>query len=315
MKRMPLFLFVLMLVFTAVGCGRSGKADEGFKIAYISKESRSSFHAILNGTATKGLDQLKADGKIADWRFYDGLEDPLVQNDLLENAINDGADLVILLPAEEDGSAPIVAKCAELNIPCIVVNSKTSNTDQLSTAYITSNDVEAGEMMAKFVQEQFPNGGAYAHIQGVLGNSAQVQRSQGIHNIIDTDSKWAMLDEQSANWDPARGVQYAEDWLNLYGTRLDTIICEDDDTSAAVQNAMNAAGRTDIVCIGVNGNATACTMISNNTMLATIYQDGAGQINGALKIAEAIATGQSYTGGTIIIPYVLITKANVAQYL
>lgn len=323
MKKVLAVLLALVFVFSLAACGGGGDTpggDDGgdssdFMIAYIAKESRSSFHAILNGKAEEILDGMVAEGSIGSWRFYDGLEDPLVQVDLLENALNDGADLVILLPAEEEGSAPIVAKCAEQNIPCIVINSKTSNTDELATAYVTSDDTEAGEMMAEFVRSQYPDGGNYCHIQGVLGNSAQQQRGQGIHNIMDADENWTILDEQAANWDPSKGVQFAEDWLNLHGDDINAIICDDDDTSSAVQNAVNAAGREDIICIGVNGGATACTMIKAGTMLCTVYQDGEGQMSKGLEIAKAIATGQDYTGGTVIVPYAYIDASNVDNYL
>ena len=289
--------------------------DDPFIIAYIAKESKSSFHAILNGCAGPILDGMVTDGTISQWLFLDGQEDPLIQTSLMEDAINMGANLVILLPAEEDGSAPVVSRCAEEGIPCIVVNSKTSNTDELATAYITSNDVQAGEMMAKFVQEQFPDGGGYCHIQGVLGNSAQVQRGEGTHNIMDADSNWTMLAEQAGNWDPSKGVQFAEDWLNMYGDQINAIICDDDDTSAAVQVAMNAAGREDIVCIGVNGGATACALIDAGAMKGTVYQDGVGQMTKALEIAQNIASGTAYDTGTVIIDYAYITKDNVADYI
>jgi ABC-type sugar transport system, periplasmic component len=316
MKKVLIVLLSLLFVFSLAACGK-GDDTEGndFMIAYIAKESRSSFHAILNSKAEEILDGMVSDGSIGSWRFYDGLEDPLVQVDLLENAINDGADLVVLLPAEEEGSAPVVSKCSELDIPCIVINSKTSNTDELATAYVTSNDVEAGEMMAEFVRSQFPEGGKYCHVQGVIGNSAQVQRGEGVHNIMDADENWTILDEQSGNWDPSKGVQFAEDWLNLFGDEINAIICDDDDTSSAIQNAVNAAGRTDIICIGVNGGATACTMIQAGTMLCTVYQDGAGQMIKGLEIAKAIATGADYTGGTVIVPYAYIDKSNVDQYI
>lgn len=58
-------------------------------------------------------------------------------------------------------------------------------------------------------------------------------------------------------------------------------------TMAAVQTAMNSKGRTDVVCIGVNGEAAAMDMIQKGEMQATIYQDGAGQVGKAIVLYNA----------------------------
>jgi inositol transport system substrate-binding protein len=288
--------------------------DGKIVVGYLAKNTVDAFHSILNNTAKKHLDALVDDGTIDDWKMLDGLSDPIVQSNLLEDAINMGADAIILLPAEATGSAPILERCKEENIPCIVVNSKTDNTDELASAFVGSNDVQAGEMMAEFVKSIYPDGGAYAHIQGVIGNSAQIERSMGISNILDGDPDWELLDRQSGEWQAEKGVRFAEDWLTRFGDKLNSIICEDDGTSAAVQNAVNSQGREDIVCIGVNGEAMALDMIQKGEMLATIYQDGAGQAAKGVELTAEIIKGNQVEKVNMI-DFVLITKDNVADYI
>lgn len=306
----------------ASGAGGSASASDGgnaggdsdFFVAYLAKNTVDNFHATLNQTAQTLLDGYVADGTIGKWQLFDGLSDPITQNNLLEDAINMGADAVILLPAEAAGSAPILERCAEENIPCIVINSKTDNTDELATAFVGSNDVQAGEMMAEYVMSQFPDGGSFCHVQGVIGNSAQIERSEGIANIMGAAENWTMLDEQTGEWQAERAVRFAEDWLARFGDDLNAIICEDDGSSAAVQAAMNAAGREDIVCIGVNGEAAALAMIEAGEMLATIYQDGVGQVTAGVNLAiDALLGGE--VPATTMIDFVLITADNVGDYI
>lgn len=291
-------------------------AKKDIIVGYIAKNTVDAFHAVVNKAATEKLDALKADGTIKDWHLLDGLTDPVTQVNLLQDAINMGCNAIIVLPAEAAGSAPIVEQCAAANIPCFVVNSKTDNTDELATAYIGSDDVQAGEMMAKFVQENVPAGGGYGHLQGIIGNSAQIQRGEGLHNILDTDTKWALLDgcEQTAEWQAEKAVKFAEDWLTKYGTKLNAIICDNDDMSSAVQTAMNAAGRKDIVCIGVDGNAGPLQMVKSGEMLATIKQDGAGQVTKAIDLMVDFFAGKEVAKSTMI-DFVLVTKDNVDSFL
>ncbi len=285
-------------------------------VGYIAKNTVDAFHATINNAAKEKLDGLKKDGTIKDWKLLDGLTDPVTQCNLLEDAINMGCNLIIVLPAEAAGCSPIVERCKEEGIPCVVVNSKTENTDELATAFVGSDDVEAGEIMAKFVQEQLPKGGGYGHLQGIIGNSAQINRGTGLHNILDADANWKLLDgaEQTAEWQAEKAVKFAEDWLAKYGDGLNAIICDNDDMSSAVQSAMNAAGRSDIVCIGVDGNEGPMTMVKNGELLATVYQDGASQVEKGIDVGIQAAQGQTVQY-EYMIPFVLVTKDNVDQYL
>ncbi len=300
----------------STGTGDAAEDDDDFVIGYIAKNTVDAFHATINNAATEKLDGLVADGTISDWNLYDGLTDPVTQTNLFEDAVNMGVDLIILLPAESAGSAPILERAAEENIPVVVVNSKTDNTDELAAAYIGSDDVQAGEMMAEFIMEQIPEGGGYGHIQGIIGNSAQIQRGEGIHNILDAADNWTLLDgaEQTAEWQAEKAVKFAEDWLTKYGDGLNAIICDNDDMSSAVQTAMNAAGRNDIISIGVDGNAGPMTMVKNGELLATIYQDGAGQVTTGIDVAIKILKGEEVPKETMI-DFVLITQENVDEYL
>ena len=260
-------------------------------VAYIANNTVDAFHATLNGAAAEALDALVADGTIASWQLYDGLTDPITQVNLIEDAINNGANFVILLPAESEGSAPVVSRCAEAGIPIVVVNSKTNNTDELATAFVGSDDVQAGEMMAEFVQSVLPDGGSYAHMMGIVGNSAQIDRGQGIANIMDADDSWTAIGDYAAEWSADKAVGFASDIITEYGDAVNAIICDNDDMSSAVQNYVNSIGREDIVCIGVDGNAGPLGMVAAGTLRSTVLQDGAAQVTTAIALIPEIIAG------------------------
>ncbi len=283
-------------------------------VAYIAKNTVDAFHATLNSAAEKALDALKADGTIAGWQLYDGLTDPNTQVNLIEDAINGGANFVILLPAESEGSAPVVKRCADAGIPIVVVNSMTNNTEELATSFVGSNDVEAGEIMANFVIEQLPDGGKYAHMMGIVGNSAQIQRGEGIANIMGKNDKWESVGDFAADWSADKAVQFATDALTQYGDELKAIICDNDDMSSAVQAYCNSVDRKDIVCIGVDGNAGPLQMVKDGSLRSTVLQDGAAQVEAAIALIPDIIAGKTVEK-TVTIPFTLVTPENVDQYL
>ena len=299
-------------IMTLVGCSKQG-SDKPV-IGYICKNTTDTFAIGYNNAARAKLDGLKKDGVIGNWYFYDGQSDPVTQIALMDTAVTQGCNYIVFLPAEAAGSAPVLERAKEKNIQVIVVNSRTTNTDELAAAYVGSNDVQAGEMMAEFVRAQIPQGGGWGHIQGPIGNSAQIERGQGIHNIMDKDPNWNMLAEQPGNWLGEVATRFAEDWRTKYGTGLNALICDNDDMSSAAQNVMNAAGRSDIIAIGVDGNPGPLSMIKSGDLKATIYQDGIGQVSKGIDLAVDLINGKQIPKESWI-DFVLITKDNVDQYL
>jgi ABC-type sugar transport system substrate-binding protein len=84
--------------------------------------------------------------------------------------------------------------------------------------------------------------------------------------------------------------------------------------SSAAQNVMNAAGRTDIICIGVDGNPGPLSMIKSGDLKATIYQDGIGQVSKAIDLVVELTKGNSIPKESWI-DFVLITKENVDKFI
>ncbi|MDR2110129.1 MAG: substrate-binding domain-containing protein [Spirochaetaceae bacterium] len=322
MKKVRIAALIVVLVLgvaaqTFAGGGKQETGEPGREkiiVGYFAMNTVDTFHFPINAKAKEILDGLKANGTIDDWHLYDGKDDPVNQVSMMDTALDAGCNYFILLPVEAAGSAPVVAKAKERGKHIIVVNSKTTNTDDLADGYVGSNDVQAGEMMAQWVQQQYPNGGLYGHITGPVGNSAAIERGAGVHNIMDRDSRWRMVDEQAGNWQAEQATRYAEDWNNKYKNDLKAIICDNDDMSVGVRNVMNGAGRRDMAVIGVDGNANALNMIKTGDLDASIYQDGIGQVTKGLELLVDLMNGKTIPKTTMI-EFVTITKSNINQYL
>ncbi len=308
-------LLLVLLFALLLGSVMTVSAESDIVVAYLAKNTVDAFHATLNGAAKEALDALVDEGAIKSWQLYDGLTDPITQVNLIEDAINNGANFVVFLPAEAEGSAPVVARCADAGIPIVVVNSKTNNTDELAQAYVGSDDVEAGEIMANYVKEMVPEGGKYAHMMGIVGNSAQMQRGEGILNILAEDPTWESVGDFAADWSADKAVQFATDVLTQYGDDIKAIICDNDDMSSAVQAYVNSVDRSDIVCIGVDGNTGPLTMVKQGALGATVLQDGAAQVKTAIALIPDIIAGKELEEKDVMVPFTLVTIDNVDEYL
>lgn len=284
-------------------------------VGYISKNLTDVFHIAINEHAKTTFDQWAADGKIDEWTgILDGETDPNKQIDHADTCISRGCDFVIILPAEKDASDPAVTKMADAGINVLCVNSDTTSTPDRAVALTISDDTEAGRMLANWVVENCPDGGKYVHCQGAQGNSAQIARGEGMHEVMDPLSQFELVSEQyNVEWSADSAVNQATDALTKYGDELVAVICDNDDMSSAVQRYMNQQGRSDVVCVGVDGNEGPIQMVANGEMGATIKQDGVGQLQAAMDIITAIIEGKEWSNDPI--PFVLVTKDNAAEYL
>lgn len=297
----------------AKGGDRNG--DGKVIVGYISKNTVDVFHAGINGAAEDKLNALKADGTIDDWTgILDGNTDAAKQCDLAQDCINYPCDYVIILPAESTASDPAVTSMTDAGIGVIVVNSKTDSTDSLALTYCGSDDVYAGELLGQYAQEKVPDGGVYVHCQGVIGNSAQIQRGEGIANTLGQDSKWTCAADVPCDWDASKAVNTVDDYLAQYGDDLKAVICDNDDMSSAAQRECNSKGREDIVCIGVDGNQGPLEMVKDGSLGATVLQDGAGQVLAGIDAVVKSVKGES-VDKLYTIPFVLVTSENVDQFL
>ena len=334
-KVLSVLLCVMMTAVLAAGCG-SGNKDDGKKdgggktedakdgdvngdgkiiCGYISKNIVDQLHAPINDYAKETFDGLKKDGTIDDWTgILDGETDANKQIDRADECIAKNCDYVIILPAEASASDAAVTKMADAGIKVIVVNSKTDSTDDVAMAYVGPNDVEAGEMLAQWVIDNVPDGGKYAHCQGVIGNSAQIQRGEGIENIMKDNGKFESVGDFPCEWQADKAANVATDMMNQYKDELKAIICDNDDMSSAAQKACNDAGREDIVCVGVDGNENPLQMVKDGEMGATVLQDGPAQVEGAIDLIKKALNGEE-TEKEVMISFVLVTKDNVDEYL
>ena len=172
--------------------------------------------------------------------------------------------------------------------------------------------------MGEYLNEKVPDGGTYVHMMGVVGNSAQVARGEGIANTMTEERGWTNGGDYAAEWLAEKAVGFATDAITQYGDELKASVCDNDDMSSAVQAYCNSVNREDIVCIGVDGNQGPLTMIKEGTLDATVYQDGIAQCDYAVNtIARAVITGE--TDGVEMfktdIPFILVTADNVDEYL
>ncbi len=152
-------------------------------------------------------------------------------------------------------------------------------------------------------------------MQGFLGQAAQIERDQGARDVLAKNPGMKLIAVQTAEWDRAKGMTLMEDWLESYGSRIDAVFAENDEMAMGALIALEQAKRKDKVLLaGVDAIPDAVQAVRDGRLDATVFQDARGQGNAAVETAVKILRKEPYEK-QLFIPFQLVTKDNVAQFL
>ncbi len=290
------------------GDGSKGQSDsQQLKIGATFYSLQNEFTMRMDNAAKKWAQE----NNVA-YTGYDGNYDAATQLQQVETMISDGVDAIILNPQDADACVACVEKAVEANIPIIGVNTMV-NSDQL-TAYVGSQDVTAGEAIMQYMIDYLGKDNFnIVIVEGPMGQSAQLQRYEGINNILKEHKDIQVLDCNTANWSRSEAMTLMETWLTAHGDKINAVIAENDEMALGARQAIVAAGK-DIPCIGVDGITDAVTAVKDGEMIASDFQNAEGQMTGALDAAIKAVKGEEVEK-EIWIPFEMITPENYEEYV
>lgn len=324
-KRLLSAAVAAMMVVGLVGCGSSdsGSSDaEGSAASEESTASSDGAEKLTIGATYYTLQTefcMRMDNAAKKWAeengvnytSYDGNNDAATQLDQVETMISQGVDAIILNPQDADACSACVDAAVEADIPIIGVNTMVNNENL--TAYVGSQDVSAGEEIMQYMIDYMDKDSFnIVIIEGPMGQSAQLQRYEGITNILKDHEGIKILATDTANWSRSEAMTLMETWITKYGDEIDAVVPENDEMALGAREAITAAG-LDIPCIGIDGITDAVTAVSEGEMIASDFQNAEGQITGALETAVKCVNGEDYDKETWI-PFEMITPDNYTEY-
>jgi inositol transport system substrate-binding protein len=230
----------------------------------------------------------------------------------VESFVAQKVDAIILNPCEVEASSPAVEKALAAGIPVVNVNSETRTAP---TAFVGSRDEDAGRIAMEYIAQRLGSKGNVLMMQGFMGQAAQIKRDEGAHDVLAKTPGLHLLARQTAEWDRAKGMNLMENWIQSYGGRIDAVFAQNDEMAMGALIALEQAKRKDkVVLAGVDAIADALTAIRDGRLDATVFQDARGQGSAAVETAVKIIRHQPYEK-QVLIPFQLVTRANVNQYL
>lgn len=285
------------------------RPQDSYRVAYIARAQVDSFAAWL-ANEMKGEAQKYPDISLD---VFDGQADDEVENRMIENAIANKYDAIIIQANNGEAQRPYIEASADRGIVTITTNPKVDGIEGASS--VDSNPYDQGAVVARQALAKIPQGGKVVVLDGPGGNYHSMQRRQAWQTeFFDKRPDVTVVAENIGNWNKDEGLRLMEDW-SLSNPQIDAIVSMNDNmATGALEAVKGKPAFADILSFGVDGTPEAAMLIETGGMTATSLQNAMelAQLN-MKSVHELLSCTKDTLDVTIGNP--LITQENAAEFV
>ncbi len=182
----------------------------------------------------------------------------------IRNFINQGVDYIVLAPTTELNWDTVLMEAKAAGIPVIIVDRMIEVSDEsLFTCWVGSDFHREGDIAVKWMEEHLPEKLRIVHLQGNLGSSAQIGRSDGLKRALLAHPGWSEVFEAPGDFVEAKGLELTE-MLLKNNTDFNVIYSENDNMAFGAITALEDAGLRpgeDVAIISFDAGARALSLV------------------------------------------------------
>jgi ribose transport system substrate-binding protein len=221
---------------------------------------------------------------------------------------------LVYTPQDATAAAAGVRAANQAGIPVVGVDQRPESGNGELATYIATDSVKAARELCTWLFEEMGGSGKIAILQGVLGSTAELQRTQGCKEALQQHPDVEVVAWDSANWDETEAFKKTQNILTAHPD-LDAVFGESDAMALGAAKAAQQAGRHEgMRFVGIDGFPTKFDAIEQGLTHATMAQQP--YLMGQLAVRDAI---RLIEGGDSLpeLQYqdtVLVHQGNVQEY-
>jgi inositol transport system substrate-binding protein len=249
----------------------------------------------------------------------DAQNDVVKQQDQVKAFIQQGVDAVIVVAGDSSAMEPVTEAAAKAGIPLVYCNIYPFGDDENlpeNVYYVGSQELEAGNIQGEYIGKALNGEGSICILMGGLAYEASYKRTQGVEDALtEKYPNIKVLAKETAEWQRDAAVDVVNNWLTAYGDQIKGICANNDEMALGAIEALKAAGRQDVVVLGVDAIPDAVQSILNKELAATVFQDSKGQGGGAVDIAYKVLSGEKLDSQITWVPFIQVDETNASEYV
>jgi len=284
-----------------VGCSRKKTRTFGFTSMRISNP----FFALIEQTIREEVEK-NGDKLIS----VDPDMDSQKQNSQIEELIAQKIDAIFINPVDWEAIKPALVSLNKARIPIINYDAEVKDMD-LVTAYVGSDNRNAGYVCGVDLVKRFPNGGPIAVFDSPSMRSLR-DRIDGFKEAIEGKG-FTIVFLEDALGNSVDGRRHTERMLSS-NIKVIAVMGGNDPTALGVLEACQAANRTDILIYGVDGSPLVKAEIAKRGQFAgTGAQSPINIAKTSVELAYKILNKQPYEKKVPVATF-MINQENIDNY-
>jgi ribose transport system substrate-binding protein len=207
-------------------------------------------------------------------------------NDLLTQQVG-----ALIFTSQDSTAAAAGVKAAnKAEVPVIAVDQRPESGQGELATYIATDSVKAARELCTWMFQQMGGSGEIAILHGVLGSTAEIQRTQGCQEAIKATPGVKVVAEETANWDETEAFKATQNILAAH-PQLKAVFGESDAMGLGAAKAAEQANRHDgMWFVGIDGFPTMFDGVKSGLTQATMaqqpYHMGEIAVDNAIQIME-----------------------------
>ena len=286
MKKLLSLALILALTLTLFSVAFA--EEKTYRVAYIARAQADSFAAWLANGVKEEAD--KYDDITVD--VFDGQANDETENSLIENAITNKYDCIIIQPNNGEAQRPYAEQVVAAGIVCITTNARIDGVEGASS--VDADPYEQAAVNARMALEVVPEGATAVILRGPAGNFHADERLKAWNaEFFDKRPDVTVVGDDYANWNKDEAMALMEDWVTKVDKPIGLIASMNDNMCAgALEVIKDNPDYADVLSFGVDGTAEACLLIEEGRMTATCLQNAYELSELLLDTAHKLLTGE-----------------------
>lgn len=163
--------------------------------------------------------------------------------------IQQKVDYIVVMPISEEGWDAVLQEAKDAGIPVIVVDRMVDiSNDDLIVAHVGADFYLEGQKATEWMEQEFADAEQVniIHIQGTMGSTAQIGRTQALEDALEANKNWTLLAQFDGDFTQAKAYELIRDYIIGSETRpeIDVVYCENDNMAFGAIEALEKYGYT-----------------------------------------------------------------------
>jgi D-xylose transport system substrate-binding protein len=257
--------------------------------------------------------------------------DKATQQQQAEQAITNGATVLLLVNLDSGSGAAIAANAKSQDVKVIDYDRLTLGTDA-TDYYVSFNNEKVGELQGQGLVDCMGDkqGAEVAVLNGSPTDNNATLFKNGYDSVINPkfeSGDWKEVDDQSVpEWDNQKALTIFEQILQKNGNKIDGVLAANDGLANAAISALKQRELPQVPVTGQDATLQGIQNIVNGDQCMTVYKAIKKEADAAAELAIALAKGEEPTAETtpvnnetrdvpsVLLDPVAVTKDNISEY-